>query len=51
MNNNIIEELAFMDEKLDKILEQQEIIMKHLLRVTQGQYADNMNALLTESEV
>ena len=29
-NNNIIEELAFMDEKLDKILKQQELIMKKL---------------------
>ena len=27
-NNNIIEELAFMDDKLDKILEQQSLIMK-----------------------
>lgn len=30
MNNNIIEELAFMDDKLDKILEQQALIMKKL---------------------
>lgn len=38
MNNNIIEELAFMDEKLDKILEQQELIMKKLSIINKDEY-------------
>lgn len=36
--NNIIEELAFMDEKLDKILEQQELIMKKLSIMNKDDY-------------
>ena len=38
MNNNIIEELAFMDEKLDKILEQQSLIMKKLSIMNKDDY-------------
>lgn len=38
MNNNVIEELAFMDEKLDKILEQQELIMKKLSIMNKDDY-------------
>lgn len=38
MNNNIIEELAFMDEKLDKILEQQALIMKKLGIMNKDEY-------------
>lgn len=37
-NNNIIEELAFMDEKLDKILERQELIMKKLSIMNKDDY-------------
>lgn len=37
-NNNIIEELAFMDEKLDKILEQQALIMKKLSIMNKDEY-------------
>lgn len=37
-NNNIIEELAFMDEKLDKILEQQSLIMKKLSIMNKDEY-------------
>lgn len=37
-NNNVIEELAFMDEKLDKILEQQALIMKKLSIMNKDDY-------------
>ena len=37
-NNNVIEELAFMDEKLDKILEQQDLIMKKLSIMNPADY-------------
>lgn len=37
-NNNVIEELAFMDEKLDKILEQQDKIMRKLGIMNEEEY-------------